>query len=105
MHFKKHIFFCTNQKISGKKCCQDADANSMRNYAKQVLQECSLHSKGQFRVNTAGCLGRCSVGPNILIYPEGVWYTYSSKEDVDEIIERHLLNDEIVERLLIDKSD
>lgn len=102
MHYKKHIFFCTNQKISGKKCCQDASANELCRYAKGRLQEMGVHGKDKFRVNTAGCLGRCSVGPNVLIYPDDIWYTYASTEDIDEIIDRHLLNGEVVERLLID---
>ena len=103
MHYSKHLFFCTNQKISGKKCCQEADADSMMRFAKQRLQELQMHGKGAHRVSHAGCLGRCSVGPNIVIYPEGVWYTYSNKDDIEEIIQRHVLKDELVTRLLVDK--
>ena len=50
----------------------------------------------------AGCLGRCDVGPVIVVYPQETWYTYIDEEDIDEIIESHLKNDKIVERLLID---
>ena len=49
----------------------------------------------------AGCLDRCSEGPVIVVYPDEVWYTYIVKEDVDEIIEEHLINGRIVDRLRI----
>ena len=47
----------------------------------------------------AGCLDRCEEGPCVVIYPEGIWYTYFDRADVDEIIESHLINGKIVERL------
>ncbi|MEG1203208.1 MAG: (2Fe-2S) ferredoxin domain-containing protein, partial [Comamonas sp.] len=43
---------------------------------------------------------RCAGGPIMAIYPEGVWYTYIDNEDIDEIIESHLKNGQVVERLL-----
>ena len=51
------------------------------------------------RVNTAGCLGRCDDGPVLVVYPDNVWYTYVDKEDIDDIIDNHLLHGRIVERL------
>ena len=54
------------------------------------------------RVNTAGCLDRCELGPVMVIYPEGVWYTYIDQADIDEIIDEHLVNGRIVERLKLD---
>ena len=53
------------------------------------------------RINTAGCLDRCDLGPVLVIYPEAVWYTYVDREDLDEILERHLEGGEVVERLKI----
>ena len=52
-------------------------------------------------MNTAGCLDRCAEGPVMVIYPQAVWYTYIDKDDIDEIIEEHLQNGRIVERLKI----
>ena len=57
--------------------------------------------EGRVRVNKAGCLDRCELGPVLVIYPEGVWYHYKTKEDVDEIVETHLVNGNIVERLVV----
>ncbi len=61
-----------------------------------------LYGPGKFRVSKSGCLGRCSVGPSLVIYPEGLWYTYTSFADLDEIIATYLVAGDVVERLLID---
>jgi (2Fe-2S) ferredoxin len=53
------------------------------------------------RINAAGCLDRCEQGPVLVIYPEAVWYTYVDQEDIDEIIDQHLVNGRVVERLKI----
>ena len=64
-------------------------------------QRAGIAGKGSVRVNTAGCLDRCSEGPVLVVYPEGTWYTYVDREDIDEILNEHLLNGRIVERLQI----
>ena len=56
------------------------------------------------RINTAGCLDRCELGPVLVVYPGDTWYTYVDREDVDEIIREHLQKGRIVERLRIDKT-
>jgi (2Fe-2S) ferredoxin len=53
------------------------------------------------RVNKAGCLDRCAGGPVAVVYPEGVWYTVMDKNDVNEIVESHLKNGQVVERLVV----
>ena len=58
---------------------------------------CSLKESGGNII----CLDRCDQGPVMVIYPEAVWYTYVDKEDVEEIIQEHLVNGRIVERLKI----
>lgn len=73
----------------------------MRDYAKARIKELGLAGKGRLRINQAGCLDRCEEGPVLVVYPEGVWYTYVDKDDVDEIIDKHLVNGVIVERLRI----
>lgn len=86
--YSKHIFFCTNQKEHGKKCCNEVGAVDLCAYAKQKLIDLGLHGLGKIRVSQSGCLGRCSLGPNLVIYPEGVWYNYQTKEDIDQIIDK-----------------
>ena len=100
-YYRYHVFFCTNLRADGSDCCQRFDALKMRNYAKQRSKELGITGPGGIRINTAGCLDRCQEGPVIVIYPDGVWYTYIDQEDVDEIIEEHLVNGRVVERLRI----
>ena len=95
------MFVCVNQKVPGKMCCANAGAESTVDYLKTQLCARGLHGEGLVRVSQSGCLGRCRLGPCIVIYPEGVWYTYRSTEDIDEIIGQHLVLGQIVERLLI----
>jgi len=68
----------------------------MRDYAKQRVKELKLP---KIRVNNSGCLNRCGLGPMLVIYPEGTWYQYQTKEDIDEIIESHLQGGKLVDRL------
>ena len=98
---RKHVFFCLNQKEAGKPCCAIHDAESHWLYMRDRVALLGLAGKEGIRVNKAGCLGHCSEGPAIVIYPEGTWYRYDTTADLDEIIESHLLKDQIVTRLVI----
>ncbi|WP_017942839.1 MULTISPECIES: ferredoxin [unclassified Thioalkalivibrio] len=99
-YYQRHIFFCTNCREDGN-CCEDHGATEMRTYAKNQAKAMGIHGKGQVRVNTSGCLDRCNEGPVAVVYPEGVWYTYQDERDIDEILEEHLKNGRVVERLQI----
>jgi (2Fe-2S) ferredoxin len=57
------------------------------------------------RINAAGCLDRCELGPTLVIYPDGIWYRFASESDVDEILETHIKNKGRVERLLLKPED
>ncbi|MBZ0092520.1 MAG: (2Fe-2S) ferredoxin domain-containing protein [Burkholderiales bacterium] len=100
-YYQKHLFFCTNQREDGSPCCSDHDAQAMRDYAKKRVKALNLNGEGKIRVNSAGCLGRCGEGPVIVVYPEAVWYTYVDQEDIDEIVDEHLVNGQVVDRLKI----
>lgn len=100
-HYTNHVFLCTNQKVAGKQCCANAGGEPFFDYLKAKLLELELHGPGKIRISKSGCLGRCSLGPCIVIYPEGVWYTYATRADIDEIINSHLIAGEQVTRLLI----
>ncbi|WP_172464982.1 (2Fe-2S) ferredoxin domain-containing protein [Legionella birminghamensis] len=102
-HYTRHVFVCTNQKADGKVCCANSGGIEYFEHLKERLLELGAHGPGKIRVSKSGCLGRCSQGPCVVIYPEGVWYTYSSVADIDEIVDKHLLKNKIVEHLLIDK--
>lgn len=68
---------------------------------KTRLKTLELHGAGKIRMSQSGCLGRCKRGPCLVIYPEGVWYRYASHDDLDDIIQTHLIDNGVVERLLI----
>ena len=100
-YYQKHVFFCVNQREAGAACCNNLGAQDVRDYAKSRIKSLKLSGQGKIRINNAGCLDRCDEGPVIVIYPEETWYTYIDKEDVDEIIEEHLMHGRVVERLKI----
>ncbi len=99
-YFKRHIFFCLNERSNGEACCAQHGAQAAFDHCKKRVKELGLSGPGQVRVNKAGCLDRCSGGPVAVVYPEAVWYTYVDQADIDEIVERHLQDGQIVERLL-----
>ncbi len=100
-HFQHHVFFCTNQRANGESCCNDHGANDVRAYAKDRVKALGDQIPGKVRINSAGCLDRCDKGPVMVIYPAAIWYTYVDKDDVDEIIESHLGQGKVVERLKV----
>lgn len=101
-YYAHHVFFCTNFRDGGRQSCSQCGAADARDYVKQRCKELGISGAGQVRINNAGCLDRCEAGPVIVIYPDETWYTYVDREDLDEIIDRHLVRGEVVERLKID---
>lgn len=102
-HYQRHVFFCCNQREASdpRGCCNAKGATRVRDYAKHKVKQLGLAGAGKIRINQAGCLDRCEQGPVVVVYPEGVWYTYVDEEDVDEIIDEHLVHGRVVERLKI----
>jgi len=100
-YYQHHIFFCLNKRENGEACCADHNAQAAFDRCKQQVKAQGLMGPGKVRVNKAGCLDRCEEGPCLVVYPDNVWYTYVDREDIDEIIDRHIVKGEIVERLLI----
>lgn len=98
-YFARHIFFCTNERTNGENCCAQHGAVAAFEYCKKQVGQAGLAGPGKVRVNKAGCLDRCAGGPVAVVYPEGVWYSYVDTQDIDEIIESHLKNGQVVERL------
>ncbi|MFM2120089.1 MAG: hypothetical protein RL722_1557 [Pseudomonadota bacterium] len=98
-YYERHIFFCLNKRDNGEACCADHDAQAGFDHCKARVKAAGLAGPGKVRVNKAGCLDRCAGGPVAVVYPEAVWYTFVDKSDIDEIVERHLGQGEVVERL------
>jgi (2Fe-2S) ferredoxin len=100
-YYQRHVFFCCNLREPPERCCEAFGATEMQKYAKARVKALGLAGPGKVRMNKAGCLDRCEEGPVLVVYPEGVWYTYVDEHDIDEIIDSHLVKGEIVERLRI----
>lgn len=101
---KHHVFVC-----NGKSCSAVGSADVKAAF-EQVLKEKGLRqgkeSKGRNPVGEivltdCGSVGFCSIGTAVLVYPEGIWYAQVTPDDVPEIIEEHLVNGKIVERLAL----
>ncbi|MDO8279714.1 MAG: (2Fe-2S) ferredoxin domain-containing protein [Burkholderiaceae bacterium] len=103
-YFERHIFFCLNQRDNGDACCADHNAQAAFDRCKAQVKAANLSGPGQVRVNKAGCMDRCAGGPVAVVYPEAVWYTYVDEQDIDEIVESHLKNGKVVDRLLTPES-
>jgi (2Fe-2S) ferredoxin len=105
LFYERHIFMCNNVRPDGhpRGCCM-ARAESaggfdkLRGYAREKARQAGVQN---IRFNAAGCLDRCEYGPNMVIYPEGVWYRFESQADIDEIIETHLKGGGRVTRLML----
>lgn len=99
-YYQRHVFFCLNQRAAGEACCANHQAEAAFERCKSQVKAAGLAGPGKVRVNRAGCLDRCAGGPVAVVYPEAVWYSYVDLADIDEIVESHLKNGQVVERLL-----
>jgi (2Fe-2S) ferredoxin len=99
--FQRHIFVCLNRRPDGspRGCCASKGAEEILELFKLEIHKRGL--KTDVRANGAGCLDACERGVTIVIYPEAVWYGGVTKADVPEIIEQHLVEGHVVERLLM----
>ena len=76
-------------------------AEAAFDHMKARVKKLGLNGAGRVRINRSGCLDRCELGPVMVVYPQAVWYTFVDNDDIDEIIESHLVNGKVVERLLL----
>lgn len=103
-YYTRHVFCCTNERAEGhpRGCCKARNAEAMRNHLKVRTKELGIPG---VRINAAGCLDRCELGPTMVIYPEGVWYRYENEQDVEEILRIHIAGNGCVERLMLQPED
>ncbi|MBN2426197.1 MAG: (2Fe-2S) ferredoxin domain-containing protein [Calditrichaceae bacterium] len=103
--YEKHVFVCGNRRPpkASKRSCGNHGSDNLFDAMKIRVGESGLASK--VRINRAGCLGRCDFGPTIVIYPQGIWYGGVKMDDIEEIIEKSILKDEIIGRLVIGNNN
>ena len=79
----------------------DKGAEAAFDHMKARVKKLGLSGQDKVRINRAGCFDRCGEGPLLVIYPQAIWYTYVDADDIDEIIDSHILNGKTVERLMV----
>ena len=101
LFFDAHLFVCCNRRPDGhvRGSCAAKGSEGLRDYMKARAKEMGLP---RLRVNSAGCLDRCELGPCLVIYPEGIWYKISSREDVDAVLEQHVRDGGRAAALMLD---
>lgn len=97
--YNKHIFICVNERdeMNPKGDCSRCGGMDIRMKFVQLINQNGL--KGKVRANKSGCLDACEMGAALVIYPNNIWYTHVSLDDVEEIFETSVINDNVVERL------
>ncbi len=103
-YYEAHVFCCTNRRPAGhpRGCCAEKDGEALRDHMKSKAKDLGLKN---VRINSAGCLDRCELGPTLVIYPEGVWYSVPTRADIDEVLQTHLVEGGRVERLMLKTAD
>ena len=82
--YVSHVFVCTNDRGGKRKSCADNDSPAIRKALKEAVADRGW--KGRVRVSQSGCMGLCAKGPNVMIYPQKIWFSDVSTDDVDTII-------------------
>jgi (2Fe-2S) ferredoxin len=89
-----HVFVCTNDRNGKRKSCADNNSQLIKSKLKDAVNKKGW--KGKVRISTSGCMGLCAKGSNVMIYPQKVWFSEFSPDDVDEIVStiEHIMTDD-----------
>lgn len=101
MNLQHHVFVCTSCRQNGqqKGMCFSKGANDIVMKFQEAVDDHDLSD--DVLVTNCGCFGLCSKAPVAVVYPEGVFYGGITEDDVEEIVESHLEEGKVVERLLL----
>jgi (2Fe-2S) ferredoxin len=83
--FDCHIFVCTTDRRGERKSCADNNADQLREVVKQAVA--ARNWPMRVRVSSAGCMGLCEKGPNIVVYPKGIWFSAVTVDDVPAVLD------------------
>ena len=95
--FRYHVFVCTQQKPAGTPCCSAGGSTKLLEVLQGELQKQDLFNHVQ--VTSCGCLGLCDNGPDMITYPDGIWYSKLTPENIVEIVRSHFVDGRPVTRL------
>ena len=101
---RHHVFVC-----SGKSCSAVGSAEVIAAFEHELLSRGILFGKekkgknpsGSVVLTECGSVGFCAIGAAVMVYPDGIWYAQVRATDVPEIVEEHLINGRVVERLAL----
>ncbi len=104
LYYRLHVFICTNRRPDDNRrgSCAGRGSELLREHLKDATKAMGIKD---VRVNAAGCLDRCELGPVMVIYPEGVWYAFHSTDDIDEILQTHIVQGGRVARLMLGRDE
>jgi len=94
--FRSHVLVC------GGTGCTSSKSDQIKKRFEERIKEVNLDKEVQ--VVSTGCFGLCEVGPIVIVYPEGSFYSRMSIDKVDEIVDEHLLKGRIVKKYLFEES-
>ena len=80
-----HIFICVNDRQGARKSCADGGSVKLKDYLKDQVAKRGLRPR--VRVSHSGCMGLCEKGPNVMLYPQGLWFSGVSEADADHILD------------------
>jgi (2Fe-2S) ferredoxin len=102
--YERHLFVCTNQREPGsaRPSCSPDGKSELHRQLNLAVAAAGL--KASVRVNKSGCLDQCEHGPNVVVYPDAIWYGNVGAGDVEEIVQSHLIEGRPVERLMLADS-
>jgi|SRR5215213_18477 len=101
---QRHVFVCTG------KSCSAVDSPAVRDAFERELKSRGLqygkakkgcNPEGTVVLTECASVGFCAVGAAVMVYPDGVWYAQVRATDVPEIVEEHIVNGRVVERLAL----
>ena len=96
--FRYHVFICDQKKPEGLPCCAGRGSSATIEALRKEVAARGLLDEVQ--ITLCGSLGVCERGPNLVVYPEGVWYSGVRPEDVSELVESHFVQGRPVDRLV-----
>jgi (2Fe-2S) ferredoxin len=96
--FRYHVFACDQRKPEGVPGCSANGSQAVIDALRREVAARNLFET--VAITTCGSLGLCEHGPNLVVYPEGVWYSHVRPADVPEIVSEHLQNGRAVQRLM-----
>lgn len=101
INIKHHIFVCTSCRVNGqqKGLCYSKNSVDIVQRLIEAIEDLDL--SGEVMITNTGCFGICSQGPIMVVYPEGVWYGAVTEDDIEKIVEQHIINGLPVEELRI----